>query len=80
MEQIKVRQLEDWIVGVHRDIAQESGQSLEQHLRDVLREAALASQRRFAEKQAVHLHNFEEKFGVLPDSTEGIREDRLLNG
>ena len=76
MGQIKVRQLDDWIVGVHQDMAKQAGYSLEQHLREVLRDAALANQRRFGKEQAMHLLNFKEKFGVLAESVEGIREDR----
>lgn len=76
MGQIKVRQLADWIVGVHQDMAADAGQSLEQHLRDVLRETALESQRRFGREQAEQLAIAKEKYGTLPDSTEAIRKDR----
>ncbi|MCA9215595.1 MAG: hypothetical protein KDB27_21165 [Planctomycetales bacterium] len=76
MGQIKVRQLEDWVVSVHQDLARLAGQSLEQHLREVLRESALDSQRQFGREQMQHLAQFKEIFGTLPDSTEGIREDR----
>ncbi len=80
MAQIKVRELDDWIVNVLRDQAINSGQSLEQHLRQLLRTVALDDQLRFAKEQAVFLDDFNEKFGTLRDSTEGIREDRVLNG
>lgn len=76
MGQIKVRQLADWIVGVHQDLARDAGQSLEQHLRDVLRDAALRSQRRFGKEQAEHLMRFKDAFGRQTDSTESIRDDR----
>lgn len=80
MAQIKVRELDDWIVSVLRENASLEGQSLEQHLRDLLKEAALANQKRFAEEQLAHLSAFESKHGVLPDSTPGIRSDRELRG
>ena len=76
MPQIKVRDLDEWIVNVLRENALNSGHSLEQHLRDVLKDAALASQLQFAKEQAKHLVAFEDQFGTLPDSTEGIREGR----
>ncbi len=76
MTQIKVRDLDDWIVNVLRDNALNAGCSLEQHLRDVLKDAVLASQLEFAKEQAKHLSEFEQKFGTLPASTEGIRQDR----
>lgn len=80
MAQIKVRGLDDWIVSVLQDNASHDGQSLEQHLRGVLKEAALESQKRFAAEQFEHLAAFEAKHGLLTDSTMGIREDRELAG
>ena len=76
MSQIKVRNLDDWIVDVHRDQATAEGVSLEQHLRELLKDSALASQRRFAEEQVAYRKEFSEQFGVLPSSTDGIRQDR----
>ncbi len=80
MAQVKVRDLDEWIVNVLRDNALNSGHSLEQHLRILLKDAALASQLEFAKEQAKHLVVFEEKFGTLPDSTEGLREERWQRG
>ncbi len=80
MAQVKVRDLDDWIVHILRDNALSSGHSLEQHLRDLLKSAALADQKRFSEKQKRHLSEFKEKHGVLADSAVGIREDREANG
>ena len=76
MGQIKVRQLDDWIVSVLQDMAKESGQSLEQHLRIILREMALESQREFGREQAKQLQEFKKEFGTLQDSVEGIRKER----
>jgi len=80
MAQIKVRELEDWILSILRENASLEGHSLEQHLRDILKEAALANQKQFAEEQLEHLSSFEAKHGVLIDSTLGIREDREIRG
>ncbi|GAB5407255.1 MAG: hypothetical protein Aurels2KO_54860 [Aureliella sp.] len=74
--QIKVRQLEDWIVGVHRDKATRSGMSLEEYLRDLLRSLALRSQRQFADEAERQLAISNEKYGVLPSSVDIIREQR----
>ncbi len=76
MGQVKVRELEEWIVGVHRDLAMQAGQSLEQHLRDVLKASALESQRRFAQEAAEQLEAARKKYGVLPSSLDVIREQR----
>lgn len=80
MAQIKVRELDDWIVSVLRENATLEGSSLEQYLRDILKEAALKHQHKFAQEQLEHLSDFEAKHGVLTDSTLGIREDRELRG
>ena len=79
MSDIKVRNLEDWIVTVHRDKAVLEGQSLEQYMRDLLKELALESQRQFAKEQRKHLAEFEQTFGTLTESAEGIRQDRAAN-
>ena len=76
MGQVKVREIEEWIVGVHRDLAMQAGQSLEQHLRDVLKESALESQRSFAREAAEQLDAARKKYGVLPSSVDLIREQR----
>jgi plasmid stability protein len=80
MAQIKVRDLDDWVVHILRDNALSAGHSLEQHLRELLKTAALADQKRFAEEQLRHLAEFKEKHGELTDSSAGIRADRELNG
>jgi len=76
MGQVKVRQVEEWIVGVHRDLAFQAGQSLEQHLREVLKESALESQRRFAREATEQLELARKKYGVLPNSLDVIRQQR----
>ncbi|MCA9185516.1 MAG: hypothetical protein R3E01_36525 [Pirellulaceae bacterium] len=80
MAQIKVRDLDDWVVHVLRDNAISAGHSLEQHLRDILKATALADQKRFAEEQRRHLAEFKDQHGELTDSSVGIREDRESNG
>ncbi len=80
MAQIKARNIDDWVVDVLKDKATRSGCSLEQYLRHLLKEAALDDQLQFAKEQMAFLGRSAEKFGTLPDSTEGIREDRMLNG
>ena len=76
MGQIKVRQLDDWIVGVHQDMAKLAGQSLEQHLREMLRQAALSARQQFAGDAAEHLKKAEARYGVLPNSVATLRELR----
>ncbi len=76
MGQIKVRNLDDWIVGVHRDLADRIGCSLEHHLRAVLKQSALDSQRAFAQDSLEQLDKARKKYGVLPSSLDLIRDQR----
>jgi membrane-bound lytic murein transglycosylase B len=76
MGEIKVRKLDDWIVGVHRDMAEQAGQSLEQYLRGVLEQSALESQRRFAREAAGHLDTARQKYGVVRSSVDILRQQR----
>ncbi len=76
MAEVKIRNLDDWVLSFHRTRAKAAGRSVEEELRQVLTEAALAVRREWLER-AERLHReFEAKYGVIEDSTLGIREDR----
>jgi hypothetical protein len=76
MGDIKVRKLDDWIVGVHQDIAEQAGKSLEQHLRELLAASALEAQKRFAEDARNRLKASREKYPNVRPSVDVIREHR----
>ena len=47
-----------------------------EHVTTGFAEASLESQREFGQEQARQLQEFQKEFGTLPDSVEGIRQER----
>jgi plasmid stability protein len=80
MADVKIRKLEDWVVATHRTIAEQAGRSLEEELRRVVTEAAARPQKAFAVQVRALQENLAKKYGVMPDSTPLIREDRDRRG
>ena len=80
MADVKIRKLEDWVVETHRALAEAAGRSLEEELRRIVTEAALKPQHEFARKLRALKEELLEKYGVMPDSTPLIREDRDRRG
>jgi plasmid stability protein len=78
--EVKIRKLDDWVIETHRAIAAADGISLEEELRRVVTEAALKPQREFARKARAIQEELRAKYGVMPDSTSLIREDRDSRG
>jgi plasmid stability protein len=76
MADVKIRNLDDWVLNSHRARAQAAGRSVEEELRNVLTEAALAARRKAADELRTLREEMRAKYGVLPDSTPGIREER----
>jgi plasmid stability protein len=76
MADVKVRRLDDWVVEHHRHQAAQTGRSLEEELRRVLTEAALAKRKAWAERLRAVRHEMHERYGDLPDSVGLIREER----
>jgi len=76
MADVKIRDLDDHLVAFYRQRATAKGLSLEEELRQTLAE----EQRRVREhwaRELTKLHKQQErKYGVLPDSTPGIRAER----
>jgi plasmid stability protein len=80
MAEVRVRKLEDWVVGWFRSQAKQHGQSLEGELRQILTEAARRRKQEIAAELRADLKKLEERYGVFPDSTRLIREDRDSRG
>ncbi|MEM6866791.1 MAG: hypothetical protein AAF528_00205 [Cyanobacteria bacterium P01_C01_bin.121] len=69
LSNLRVRKLESWVITTHARLAENAGQSLEQHLRDVLTQQALQAQLDFADEMDKHRAEITEKFGKnFPDS------------
>jgi plasmid stability protein len=80
MGDIRVRKLEDWVVGWFRTQAKQHGRSLEGELRETLTEAALQRKKVIAAEMRADLQELEDKYGVFPDSAKIIREMRDTRG
>ena len=80
MAEIRVRKVEDWVIGWFRSQAKKHGKSLEGELRQVLIEAAQRRKQEIADDLRADLKQLEDKFGTFSDSTQLIREDRDNRG
>ena len=76
MAELKIRDVSDTTVSFYRQRAKAKGVSLEEALRQALTEMQMESRRQMLEEIDAHLAYMEGKYGVLPDSTPGIRAER----
>jgi antitoxin FitA len=80
MTEVRIRNVDDWVVESLRLRARAKGNSLEKELRELLRQEALLPK----QKLAVELHamrdELREKYGTFSDSSVVIREMRDERG
>ena len=80
MPDVKVRRLPDWVVTTFKSRARQAGRSLEEELRVLLVDTAQKPRREIVAELKAFRGMLRRKYGVLSDSTEGIREDREARG
>ncbi len=80
MAEVRVRNLEDWVVGWFRSQAKAHGQSLEGELRQALKELAAKRKQEIADELRADLKALEARYGTFSDSAVLIREDRDTRG
>ena len=82
MAEVKIRQLPEWVVSIHKQQAQRAGQSLEQHLRTVITESARLQKSSLLEIARNCRDKLEQELGDrLPDrSGDIVREMRDERG
>lgn len=80
MADVKVRRSDDWVVEQHRHRAAQAGHSLEEELRRVLTDTALARRREWAAQLALLRQDIRERYGLLAPSEELIRAERDATG
>jgi plasmid stability protein len=80
MTEVRIRNVDDWVVELHRHQAKLDGRSLESELRQVLTDAAAAKKRAIADEMRGQLSELRAKYGTLSDSAALIREDRDRRG
>lgn len=74
--EVRVRNVEEWVVEWHRQVAKREGLTLEGELRKILTQAALDSRRAIATEMRKDLDESRGRYGVLSDSAPGIRDER----
>ena len=74
--QVRIRNVDDWVVDLHRNRARQEGRTLESELRQVITEAALAKKRALAEELRAGVNELRDKYGTFSDGAVLIREER----
>jgi plasmid stability protein len=80
MADVKIRNLDHHLHETYRAMAEDAGISLEEQLRRVLADYLSQERRAMIAEVEAGLARTREKYGVLPDSTPGIRADRDRRG
>ena len=80
MSELRVRNVEDWVIAELKAQAKGNGRSLEAELRDRLCEIALRPRKEMADRAARLRNQIAEQHGVLPDSAVSLREERDARG
>lgn len=80
MTEVRIRNVEKWIVESLRARARLKGHSLEGELRELLREEALRPKRELAGQLREMRAQLRDKYGTFSDSAALIREDRDTRG
>jgi plasmid stability protein len=80
MTEVRIRDVDEWVVEFLRQEGKREGRTLEFHLREVLKQAALERKKAVAEEMRADLNELQTKYGVFPDSAAGIRDERERRG
>lgn len=80
MSEVRVRNLDSWIVAQLRDQARRNGRSLEAELRDLLRREATRPKQELAADLERMRSELQARYGMVSDSAADIREDRDRRG
>jgi plasmid stability protein len=80
MSELRVRNMDDWVIVELKAQAKSHGRSLEAELRERLQELALGPRREMAERAARLRDAIAQEHGLLPDSAASIRDDRDARG
>jgi plasmid stability protein len=80
MTEVRIRNVDEWVVEWHRQRAKREGRSLETELREILTQAARDRKQAIANEMRADLKELRDKYGVFPDSAASIRDDRERRG
>ena len=76
MTELRVRNVDEWIVDIHRHNAKRNGISLEAEIKRILSEAAFAKRQSRARELESHRNEMRDKYGDFPSSVGFIRDMR----
>lgn len=80
MPELRVRDVESWIVDSIKANARKHGRSMEGEIKELLRTEAMRSKEKLRAELMAMYEDGKAKYGVLSDSTLLIREDRDSRG
>jgi plasmid stability protein len=80
MTDVRVRNVDDWVVESIRQQARAQGKSLEATVRELLRQEAMRPKQELAARLKKFQDEIRDKYGMLSDSTALIREARDQRG
>ena len=80
MSELRVRDLEEWVISALRASAKRHKRSLVEELRVLLRDNVQSEKQALAAKATNRLEKLREKYGTFSDSTAIIRGDRDTRG
>ncbi len=80
MTDVRIRNVDPWVLESFRLRAREHGNSLEGELRELLRQEAMRPKRELADELHRMRGELREKYGAFSDSAALIREDRDARG
>ncbi len=76
MTELRIRNIDEWVVDIHRHNAKKNRTSLESEIKRILADSALAKRQAIAQELEQDRNELREKYGVFPSSVAYIREMR----
>jgi plasmid stability protein len=80
MAELRIRNVEPWIVENLRTLARDHGHSMEEEIKDLLRDKAIERKQKMVAEMQTLIDDMRAKYGELSDSAVLIREDRDERG
>jgi plasmid stability protein len=80
MTDVRIRNVDPWVLESLRIRARENGNSLEGELRELLRQEARRPKRELSEELHRMRGELRDKYGTFSDSAALVREDRDVRG
>ena len=80
MSELRVRNMEEWVIAELKTQAKTHGRSLEAEVRQGLRDLVLRRKRELGSELRAELAALQDKYGQFSDSAALIREDREARG